>query len=189
MIRWKVFRNNVGKLLAVLFLWTLTTCMLMISKGSTLLMVAQIRNNGTSNGLKRCISTPCERIKEEWKDEETSSAWMWILLIALIFPDIMSLIRSGFKMFTEGISWPDVLTLGLSAFLKIMQTIGMCFLFFIVLPDLSSAEASIITASVGFFPGLLKCIIDGQKKRKWYWFPVLFTDVIFLACQTVTVVL
>ena len=64
-----------------------------------------------------------------------------------------------------------------NALLKIAQTIGMCILFFIALPELSPAEGAIITAGL-----LLKCFIDARKKRIWI-------DVFAVSCQFGTLIL
>ena len=106
-----------------------------------------------------------------------SSSWMWTLHIALIFPDVLSFGQNGFMMFTLGRYCPYISCIFFTLFLKIAQTIGMCILFFIALPELSAAEGAIVTVGL-----LLKCFIDARKIRIWI-------DVFAVSCQFGTLIL
>ena len=57
----------------------------------------------------------------------------------------------------------DWLFAALQPVTAILQTAGICILFFIALPELSSAKAALVTSLVAWFPGLLKMVGKGWK--------------------------
>jgi hypothetical protein len=146
----KNVKINCLKFVTIVLLCALTTCTL---------------NLMLSNG-ERLAAGP---VKVEGN---ASSSWGWTLIIALIFPDVLSFGQNGF-----GRSRPNISCIFITLVLKIAQTIGMCILFFIALPELSATEGAIVTAGL-----LLKCFIDARKKRIWI-------DVFAVSCQFGTLIL
>ena len=83
-------RDLCAKALGTLCLFVLATGALLLSRGSTLLIVAQLREQGAP----RCGAPQCEREEVVYHDEEARPAWLWTLLLVLTIPHCITFIHS-----------------------------------------------------------------------------------------------
>ena len=159
-------RDLLWKVLLSVLLGLVTTGALILSRGSTLLLVAQLKQRD----LPVCGTPTCPREEVLFDNEDSRPAWLWSLLLVLTIPHIITFIRSLILMFTQ---WGDLwlpnwglrqwIYALLEPFLAILHTLGLCLLFFVSFPELPSAMVSLITSAVAWFPGLLKIM---NKKMK-----------------------
>ena len=159
-------REWLGKLAGTIGLFLLATAALVLSRGSTLLIVAQTQQRE----LTRC-GVSCEREEKVFEDEDARPAWLWTLLLALTIPHCVTLIHNLILIYSKWDEFlmerkygqkrwklPDRLYVCLQPIFAALQTAGICILFFIALPEFSSAKAALITSLVAWFSGLLKMI-------------------------------
>ena len=89
-------REWLGKLAGTIGHFLLATAALVLSRGSTLLIVAQTQQQD----LTRCGAT-CERAEKVYEDDDARPAWLWTLLLALTIPHCLMLINNLILMYTR----------------------------------------------------------------------------------------
>ena len=162
-VRWDL----VGKALGTFTLFCAATGALVLSRGSTFLIVAQLHQSE----LPRCGVPTCEREGVVYHDEDARPAWLWTLLLILTIPHFITLIHSLILALTKwdilrwetewsAVDWRLACLQPLSG---ILQTIGLCILFFIALPQLSTTKAALITSTVAWLPGFLNVINSSDE--------------------------
>ena len=152
-------RELLWKVVGTICLFIVTTGALLLSQGSTLLIVAQLKQKE----LPRCGAPDCARDETPtFMDDDARPAWLWTLLLILTGPHFITFIHSLILTLTK---WDQILLgnldwgyASLQPITGILQTLGLCILFFIALPELSTAKAALVTSLVAWFPGVLKTI-------------------------------
>ena len=79
-----------GKFLGTISLFLLATGALLLSRGSTLLIVAQLQQREQP----RCGAPNCEREEAVYQDDDARPAWLWTLLLILTIPHCITFIHS-----------------------------------------------------------------------------------------------
>ena len=150
------------KALARLLLCLVTTASLLISRASTLLMVAQL---GENKERDQCTETSCAREEVHMEFDDARSTWLWCLLLALIIPHFFTLLRSCVLVLAswEELTWPswsylDWACVLIRPLLALLQTLGLCLLFLITLPELPSSLATILTSTLASIPSTLNMV-------------------------------
>ena len=169
-------KGLLGKASGGFLLFVASSAALFLSRGSTLLIVSQLRQ---SESVTCAEATVCER--EEVLDvrEDSHPAWLWCLLLAITVPHMITLVRSSILTISK---WEDLsqnllptlkgkdrfdwFSLVLQPLCSIIQMIGLSTLFFIALPEIASSKVGLVTCSTAVFPGITK--IFGEK-GKYYW--------------------
>lgn len=123
-----------------------------ISKGCILFMTSQLRPDRKlpycNEDLRR------EKIWVSVLPEEERIAWMWALLIAFSVPEIGAFIRAARICFFKSCKKPLRSHFLFVAFMETLHTIGVALLMFVVLPELDSVKAAMVTNCLCCIPGL-----------------------------------
>ena len=94
------------KLVCVFLVCGLLTLALVVSKGSTLFLVAQL---GPSHPSPSCSTPSCDKFFQTVEQEDPTSAWLWCLLAALLLPELLTLLKSGYTVATQHTERPPLL--------------------------------------------------------------------------------
>ena len=90
-------RELFAKALGTVCLFLIATGALLLSRGSTLLIVAQLQQQG----VPRCGAPNCDREEVVYQDDDARPAWLWILLLILTIPHCITFIHSLILTFTK----------------------------------------------------------------------------------------
>lgn len=147
------FSVRILKVFAYLFTFIIVLGGGVISKGCILFMSAQLRRD---RKLPYCN-------KELGRDksfvsilpEEERIAWMWALLIAFSIPEIGAFIRAIRICFFKSWRMPQRSHFMFIFLMESLHTIGVALLMFVVLPELDSVKAAMVTNCLCCIPGKL----------------------------------
>ena len=136
-------RDLCAKIFGTVSLFVVVTAALLLSRGSTLLIVAQLRQQE----VPRCL---CDREEVLYEDDDARPAWLWTLLLIISIPHWITFFHSLILTLTKlgelekpretdaaadkrKKQWKpkDWLLVSLQPLTGILQTIGLCILFFI----------------------------------------------------------
>lgn len=92
--------------------------------------------------------------------EEERVAWMWALLIAFSIPEIGAFIRALRICFFKSWKSPQRSHFLFIFLMETLHTMGVALLMFVVLPELDSVKAAMVTNCLCCIPG------TGLSKRK-----------------------
>ena len=144
MMDWGRVRERLEMALFYVCLFLTATAALFLSQVSTLLIVAQLQNTDKPP----CELISCQREEAVLSSEDSRPAWLWTLLLALTVPHMVTFLRCLILTYTRWnllpggirllkLNWNhkwtglDKLFASLQPITGIIQTFGLCVLFFI----------------------------------------------------------
>ena len=162
--------NKIVKFISIIIVFFLTTTVLVISKGSTLFLVSQLHYPSYPQEQATCSqhNTSCEKYGYKEQVDDSTSAWLWCLLVALLFPDILTILKSGFIVTTQQVHKPSIKHVMVPLIFQTFHSIGICILFFIAMPGMSSLKMGLVIWSVCIIPAFFKACSDrnaGSRAR------------------------
>lgn len=94
-------------------------------------------------------------------------AWVWVLFICLVVPELFTLFRSTRICVFKSYRRPATATFFTVLVAETLHTVGVSLLVFVVLPDLDVVKGAMLTNCVCFVPGLLGMLSRhrGEDKR------------------------
>lgn len=98
--------------------------------------------------------------------EEERIAWMWALLIAFSIPEIGAFIRAVRICFFKSSKRPLKSHFLFIIFMESMHTIGVALLMFVVLPELDSVKAAMVTNCLCCIPGIFGLLSRTSKEGR-----------------------
>ena len=168
------------KAVSVLIVGTLCTLAMVVSKGTTLFLVTQL--NSTPGDNTSCSDT-CAKFTETVEREDPSAAWLWCLLLALVFPDLLTVVKSGFLAITLHTERPPLLHILVPLVAQSLHCLGIATLFFLALPSLSTPRMALALWSVCLLPSLCKACSDRQSGSRLISWTAKSLDLASLAMQ------
>lgn len=145
------------KAASILLVGSLCTLALVVSKGSTLFLVAQLNASTTASS---CTSSSCAKFIDVVETEDPTTAWLWCLLLALLFPDLLTILKSGYLVVTQHTERPPLPHILVPLVAQSLHCLGITTLFFLALPSLSTARSALALWSVCLLPALCKACSD-----------------------------
>ena len=154
------------KAVSVLIVGTLCTLAMVVSKGTTLFLVTQLNSTGDNASC----SDLCSKFTETVEREDPSAAWLWCLFLALIFPDLLTVLKSGFLAATLHTERPPLLHILVPLVAQSLHCFGIATLFFLALPSLTTPRMALTLWSTSLLPALCKACSDrraGSRLVSW----------------------
>ena len=167
------------KAVSVLIVGTLCTLAMVISKGTTLFLVTQLNSTGDNTS---CSDT-CTKFTEAVEREDPSAAWLWCLFLALIFPDLLTVLKSGFLAVTLHTERPPLLHILVPLVAQSLHCLGIATLFFLALPSLTTPRMALALWSVCLLPSLCKACSDRRSGSRLISWTAKSLDLASLAMQ------
>lgn len=141
------------KVFAYLFTFIIVLIGGVVAKGCVLFMSAQLKrdkripycNKDLARDKQFIVSLP----------EEERIAWMWAIMFAFAVPEVGLLIRSARICFFKSWKVPSKSHFLLVFLMETFHVIGMVLLLFVVLPELDSVKAAMLTNCLCVIPGCL----------------------------------
>ena len=103
------------------------------------------------------------QFEHRFEAENATSTWIWTLVIAILFPEVLTLLKSGFIVLTQHVQMPPVKHLVVPIIFQTIHCFGICILFFVAMPGMSVVKMSMITSSACLIPSLFKACADRQQ--------------------------
>ena len=119
-------------------------------------------------------------------------AWIWSIGFAFCVPQVLAFLRSLRKCLFKFNKIPTFFDLSFVLVMEVLHVTGLAILCFLVLPNLDSANAIVLSTSMALVPSLLlllsrwKVGIDGKQRVVWKTLPL---DVMAVLVQVSAVVL
>ena len=164
----------------------LCTLALVVSKGTTLFLVTQL--NATTTNSSNC-PTSCDKFTQLVEREEPMAGWLWCLLLALVFPDMLTMVKSGFLAATQHTERPPLLHVLVPLVAQTLHCLGTTILFFLALPSLSTPRMALALWSVCLIPSLFKACSDRRAGRHLISWTAKALDLVSLAIQVTSLVM
>ena len=80
------------KATSILVVSLLCTLALVLSKGTTVFMVSQL-NSSSPSSICSTVPSYCSKFSQTVDTEDSTVAWLWCLVLALLFPDLLTLVK------------------------------------------------------------------------------------------------
>ena len=194
---WWIRGEMFVKLLAYLFSFIFVLVSSVVSKGTMVFMIKQISR--TSSNIAFCntrkngaqyISDPtqqkqfevdftCPTADTACQVSQTTErvAWIWAIAFAFSIPQVFSFGRSLRKFLFKFIRLPRFGDFIFVLLMELCQTLGLAVLCYLVLPEMDSAAAIILTSSLALVPSLLLMLSrfqeDNDRKGRILWIKFL----------------
>ena len=104
--------------------------------------------------------------------DDAAAAWLWSLFAALIFPEILTVLKSGFIVLTQNIQAPQLKHILVPMIFQSLHSAGSCILFFVAMPGMSTLKMVAMLSSTCFVPALFRAISDRPilgNKMNYVW--------------------
>ena len=119
-------------------------------------------------------------------------AWIWSVGFAFCVPQVLAFLRSLRKCLFKFNKIPTFFDLSFVLVMEILHVTGLALLCFLVLPNMDSANALVLTTSTALLPSLLLVLsswrlgLDGKQRVLWKTLPL---DLVALLVQLSAVLL
>ena len=123
------------------------------------------------------------QFQHRFETEDAGAAWIWSLTAALLFPELLTVIKSGFIVLTQHVHVPPMKHLLVPLIFQTIHILGICVLFFIALPGMSVVTMSMVTTSACFIPSFFRAFSDRRYSSKKKNILFKFVDSICLLIQ------
>merc|ERR1711892_234093 len=193
---WWIRGEMFVKLMAYIFAFCFVIISSVVAKGTMIFMIKQISTtsknipfcNSRDNGAQY-IDDPLQKQYEvdfsclpSDLDCQVSRvtervAWIWAIAFAFCVPQAFSFGRSLRKFLFKFTKLPSFLDFMFVLFMELCQTVGLAVLCYLVLPEMDSVSAIILTSSLALVPSLLLMLSrfqeDNDRTSRISWLKLL----------------
>jgi chitin synthase len=152
------------KVIAYLFTFILVLTGGVIAKGAILFMSAQVKRDRKIVYCNRDIARDKQFVAT--LPEEERIAWLWVIMIAYAVPEIGVFIRSARICFFKTLKVPAKSHFLFVVLMETMHTAGLLLLMFVVLPELDSVKAAMLTNCLCVIPGMFGLLSRTSKEGR-----------------------
>ncbi|XP_055306958.1 chitin synthase chs-2 isoform X4 [Sitodiplosis mosellana] len=152
------------KLFAYLFTFVIVLGGGVFSKGCVLFMTAQLRRDRKLPYCNKDLGRDKSFVSVI--PEEERVAWMWALFIAFSIPEIGAFIRAVRICFFKSWKRPQRSHFLFIFLMETLHTVGVALLMFVVLPELDSVKAAMVTNCLCCIPGILGLLSRSSKEGR-----------------------
>lgn len=155
---------RVLKVMAYLITFVIVLGSGVVAKGCLLFMTSQLR----AERLVPYCSNKFGRDKQfvVQLPEEERVAWMWVLLVAYVVPELGTLFRSVRICFFKSWRRPPFLDFALVFLMESLHAAGMALLLYAVLPEMDVVKGAMLTNSLCLVPGILGMLSRTNKESQ-----------------------
>ncbi|XP_071447222.1 chitin synthase chs-2-like [Hetaerina americana] len=171
--KWIEVSMKIMKVSAYIVTFIMVLACGVVAKGSLLFMASQIKPGRITEFCNRDLSQ--EKHFTSVIPESERIAWTWVLLIAVIIPELGSFLRSFRICLFKFWDMPPLRDFLLVATMETLNAIGASLFVFAILPNLDSIRGAMITNCVCFIPAVLGEYLKlGLSYQGWVFYGLDF---------------
>jgi chitin synthase len=152
------------KIIAYLVTFVLVLTGGVIAKGSILFMSAQLKRDRKIVYCNKDLARDKQFLAI--LPEEERIAWIWVVMIAYAVPEIGVFIRSARICFFKTLKVPTKSHFLFVFLMETVHVVGLVLLVFVVLPELDSVKAAMLTNCLCVIPGMFGLLSRTSKEGR-----------------------